>query len=77
MNKLYLKKNFGSAQMAEMKPGERVTVACSTFSEVLSLRSGAVQFVKVKKPEGIARFSSTAEQQEDGTYKVILEAVAE
>lgn len=77
MDKFYKKKNFGTAQMAEMMPGERVTVLCNNYAEVTSLRSSAVQFVKIKQPEGIVRFSAASKQNEDGTYNVVFEAMTE
>lgn len=75
MDKVFQKKDFGAAQMAEMKPGEQVTVICKNFAEVLSLRSSAVQFVKTKQPDGIARFSAASNTQEDGSCIVSFEAI--
>lgn len=73
----YEKKDFGTAQMLEIKPGEKVQVICRNFAEVASLRSGAVQFIKMKQPEGITRFSTVAKACGDGNYEVEMEAVTE
>lgn len=77
MDKVFQKKDFGKANMAEMKPGERVTVICKDFAEVSSLRASAIQFIKTYTPEGIVRFSTTSQKESTGEYKVSFEALTE
>lgn len=77
MNKIYEKKDFGTTEMAEMKPGEIVTIVCKNFAEVNSLRSSAVQFIKMREPENIKRFATVATKTECGEYSVELTAISE
>lgn len=71
------KKDFGTSQMLEIKPGEKVVILCRNYAEVASLRSGAVQFIKCKQPEGITKFATVANACEDGSYEVEMEAMTD
>ena len=76
MGKIYQKKDFGTAEMAEMKPGQVVTVMCKNFAEVNSLRASAVQFIKTREPDDIDRFATIANREESGEYSVELTAIS-
>lgn len=76
MGKIYQKKDFGTAEMAEMKPGQVVTIMCNSFAEVNSLRASAVQFIKTREPQNIDRFATVAKKLESGEYSVELTAIS-
>lgn len=75
--KTYTKKEFGTAAIAEMLPGQSVIIECSNARDVQRVRLLAAQYRRLNHPDGIVRYGSIANFREDGTCPLLLKAMTE
>lgn len=75
--KTYTKKEFSTATIAEMLPGQTIVVECENARDVQNVRSLAAQYKRLSNPANITRYASVAKFREDGTCPLELTAMTD
>lgn len=73
--KTYKKSEFGTAQIAEILPGQSVVVECKNAREVHNVRMLACQYRRLSTPANILRYATECELGDDGTHFLTMTAV--